>query len=540
MVEDWEHARTKKDFQRARITTIRGQTDHVDAARTRWRWVRVALSSSSSSESSSSSTTPPPPPTIRLVFAAMGEDLVTSSPPSTALELPPELWDLILSLLRQDIHSLSSCSLTSRHIHQLALPYMFSKLAVASQAFVRHPKHFLSFTLKSPLVASHIQDLTIESMPRRPNRDPRYFIWPQEMHVDRLAEILQTLPSLRRLVISCVLRDTDHPPFDSSIIPKAKPRRIEYLSLHTSFIKESPCVLISLIRVLSLFSVIDHLVLGALPDNTHDATAYAHFDAVFRLRGHTLPPNLTIHSIKFGMGHRLTTRRAVSKLLARCAIARSSSLPPGSCSLDLLCGHRLSPEMCSELIEAYGPRLGRCSLSLETAICHWPIANAPFPPSDPVRHHRIDLSSSTALTSLSLTGVWNIPRASVVAPNSPNASFALLDILGSAHPSAIHHLSIDLVVWPCLSAPTPLVLNDVVRPMIDWRGLRRVLQEKLATLHEFTLKWSLGVPKAYDEAVAEWMRKTVEQELGQWVKSGVLKFETTTRSWDLDDMERRL
>ncbi|TCD70301.1 hypothetical protein EIP91_003930 [Steccherinum ochraceum] len=468
--------------------------------------------------------------------------------PVAEVQLPLELWDAILSYFSRDARSLSSFSLACRNHRVMAMPYLFSKLAVGCRSHVRHAEDFFSFLTLSPPVASHIVDLTLNNISKRPQPvlNPDTTVWPRGVPIDLLAQILHSLPSLQKLTLRCDLLAKDHSLPRTSrlssadILQATEKLSLAELTLDSYMIEESACIFSPVIRILSLFSSIDHLIVRSLPEALPctclpDTTKVLvdnriwqtdqQFDDVFGLPGHC-PPALSIRSIDFGTGSRITSRRALTKILTRCAL--SSAQPPASCSLSLWCGNVVMPEVCSELVEAYGPRLADCNLYLETAICGWSFANAPLPPS-PARQHRLDLSSCTSLTSLSLTGVWNLRSATTVAKGGPNATFAILDVLSTVPPSIIQHLSIALTIYSFLAAPTTLTLREVVRPLIDWRSFRLILQEKFAALQSLKFKWTIPVEAEFGDEVTKWMRRTVDEELKEWVKAGLLQSEIATR-----------
>ncbi|TCD70299.1 hypothetical protein EIP91_003928 [Steccherinum ochraceum] len=461
---------------------------------------------------------------------------MTEAVPFT-VRLPNELWDAVLSVLQQqkDRDALSSFAFTSRRCRHLALPYIFSKLSVAHDPCAKSSRAFLPLILSSPLIATFIHDLTLHKAFTHAIPAGGKPALPPTLGVNQLAQILQALPALRKLTVNCDLSDADPIHGTSSpSLPLAIAVQLDYLTLNIAHIRSSGCPLSTFVRFLSLFSTIDHLVVNTLPygtscvcradslsTETHEQATDEDIGNLFHRPGHILP-SLTIRSINSCTGISSTSQHVFSHLFAH--LARTSDPHHSSCSLILTFGNP-SSKMCQTLIAGYGSRLGHCDLKLGNSIHDWPTGST----RPPRCSTRIDLSSCTSLTSLAISGVWFLKLRDSTTALPGAASFAFADILSSVHPSTMECLTLSLKVLSGLHATSVEYLRDCVFPLVCWRDLRLVLLERFSALRQFTLQWTLLTTDEFSEVALKWMRETIEEELGQWVKTGVLKVELATR-----------
>lgn len=289
---------------------------------------------------------------------------------------------------------------------------------------------------------------------------------------------------------------------------------------------------------LSLFSAIDLLILSSLPrqplcvcTSPPEPTEQRiwlfrqetdqELEEGFRLSDH-IPPNLTIRSID---DRSRSAGPVVPKLLSHFA-AGPPSLPPLSCSLT--CNLSESPIMCRGLIEAYGPRLGHCELRLHRHISTWPAIKAPMFRLSFSNGRPVEFSACTSLTSLTLSGQWDVYEEGSYV--NSDVCFAFTDILSTVHPSVVQRLAIFLFMQWGTDGSSIRRLRNGIYPTCDWRGLQLVLRERFSAVRVFRLNLRLRCLRhEYQVAVAKWLRESIEKELGDWVKNGVLRVDITIR-----------
>lgn len=180
------------------------------------------------------------------------------------MKVPEDVISLIVDEVRDDVHTLCQCSLTSRHFLWLCQHYLFSKIAYRAEKTKKTTfEHLIGIFEGSNNIGVHITHLVLSGLLDREPKPDRHSLFKKvytfiPLKASELQKILAHTPNLCVLLISCVTLLPEDWDLKADFV---RHRRIETLRIHDiahpDFDRETPVG--SILLLLSTFSSIQNL-----------------------------------------------------------------------------------------------------------------------------------------------------------------------------------------------------------------------------------------------------------------------------------------
>ncbi|KAJ3477521.1 hypothetical protein NLI96_g10414 [Meripilus lineatus] len=153
------------------------------------------------------------------------------------MKVPEDVISLIVDEVRDDVHTLCQCSLTSRHFLWLCQHYLFSKIAYRAEKTKKTTfEHLIGIFEGSNNIGVHITHLVLSGLLDREPKPDRHSLFKKvytfiPLKASELQKILAHTPNLCVLLISCVTLlpedwdlKADFRPLEPLVLPLFSPR----------------------------------------------------------------------------------------------------------------------------------------------------------------------------------------------------------------------------------------------------------------------------------------------------------------------------